>query len=481
MSSTEMKRAYREFIIGLIALAFVLICRPLTGNAQATAPCLSPRPAFATSPYDENYSFLKNEHCRTDLWDPLKYIPLNSSGRTFVSLGGQVRERYEFFDNYNWGQGPQSPDGYLLQRYMLHGDVHITSRFRVFGELKSGIENGRTGGPRPIDEDQFDVHQALIDIKPLEWSNGSLAVRAGRQELSFGSLRVVSVREGPNVRQSFDGFRMMIQAAKWRVDAFATKPVETNPGILDDSPDHARSFWGVYGTTPITAEGNLNIDLYYFGLDRKNAAFNKGVATEERHSVGTRLWGRPGPWDYNFEALFQWGSFGQGNIRAWTLASDTGYTVQSWSVHPRVALKADIASGDKNPADRNLHTFSGLFPKGAYFSEADLIGPANFIDVHPDVSVPLTKSLILTTDTDFFWRQSVNDGIYGIALNLLRRGQSNRERYIGGHVSAEMEFRLDRHTTFVWEYLHFFAGPFLTQSPPGKNINYVTGWAVYKF
>jgi len=432
------------------------------------------------SAYDENYWFLKDERCRTDFLDRVKYVPLTEDGNTFLSFGGQIRERYEFFDNYNWGQGPQTPHGYLLQRYMLHGDLQVESRFRLFVELKSGIENGRNGGPRPVDEDQLDVHQALIDVKPLQWSQGFLAVRAGRQELSFGSSRLVSVRESPNVRQTFDGLRLMVQTAKWRVDAFATKPVETDRGIFDDSTDQSRSFWGLYATTPFAEKGG-NVDLYYFGLHRKKAAFNESIGREERHSVGTRVWGHPGSWDYNFEAVFQWGSFGQGNIRAWTAASDTGYTVRSWSVHPRFGLKADIASGDKDQRDPNLQTFNALFPKGAYFNEADLIGPSNFMDVHPSLSLPLTKRLVLTTESDFFWRESVHDGIYGVATNLLRSGQTNRERYIGADASAALEFHLDRHTTFVWEYLHFFSGPYLTQSPPGKNINYVTAWASYKF
>jgi len=40
---------------------------------------------------------------------------------------------------------------YLLQRYMLHTDVHLGSRFRFFGQLKSGIEVNRVSGPRPAD------------------------------------------------------------------------------------------------------------------------------------------------------------------------------------------------------------------------------------------------------------------------------------------------------------------------------------------
>ncbi len=76
-------------------------------------------------------------------------------------------------------------------------------------------------------------------------------MRIGRQELSFGSSRFVSTREGPNVRQSFDGLRLSLRAGQWTVDGFATKPVETNRGLFDDSANYAQTFWGVYAVRPL--------------------------------------------------------------------------------------------------------------------------------------------------------------------------------------------------------------------------------------
>jgi hypothetical protein len=44
--------------------------------------------------FDEDYSYLADPSLRTDPWDPIKYIPLDASGRTYLSLGGEWRERY---------------------------------------------------------------------------------------------------------------------------------------------------------------------------------------------------------------------------------------------------------------------------------------------------------------------------------------------------------------------------------------------------
>lgn len=54
----------------------------------------------------------------------IKFIPLDKTGTRYLSIGGEIRERYEYFHNSLWGQEPQDNNGHLLQRYMLHTDLH---------------------------------------------------------------------------------------------------------------------------------------------------------------------------------------------------------------------------------------------------------------------------------------------------------------------------------------------------------------------
>jgi hypothetical protein len=461
----------------IVVTVLIFLLNPWFVEAQQ----LPSPPPYQQLRYEEDYSYLRDPTRRTDLWDIIKYVPFNNKGDWYLSVGGEVRERYEYFDNFNWGQGPQDKNGYLLQRYMLHIDLHLGPNLRFFAQLKSGLEDERNGGPRPPDKDVLDVNQAFLDVSTGVGNIGSLTLRAGRQEMTYGSSRLVSVRESPNVRQSFDGVRLTLDARAWRVDGFVTRPVETNTGIFDDEPDPKRLFWGFYGVAPLPVLPGGKVDLYFFSLDRKQAHFNQGTADEQRQSVGTRLWGQIESWDYNFEFVFQWGKFGRGDIRAWTAASDTGYTFQKLPFRPRIGLKADIASGDRDPKDRNLQTFNALFPKGAYFNETDLIGPANFIDLHPSLLLHVTERISFNVDWDFFWRQNLNDGIYGVAVNLVRSGLTSHARYIRSALSSGAEWRIDRHITLAGAYTYFFAGPFLRESGPGKDVNYFSVWGTYKF
>ena len=210
---------------------------------------------------------------------------------------------------------------------------------------------------------------------------------------------------------------------------------------------------------PLMPQGN--IDLYYIGYWNRMATHNQGTGPEHRDSVGTRLWGNPKPFDYNFEFVYQFGTFGKGDIQAWTAASDTGYTLDSLPLSPRVGLKADITSGDRNPHNPNLQTFNPPFPKSAYFSEDGLIGPMNHIDVNPTVDLHVRNNLTLSLNWDFFWRESTRDGVYNNSLVLVRPAGNSSAKYVGSQPQVVLQWNVDRHITFVAIYAHLFAGEFI--------------------
>jgi hypothetical protein len=438
-------------------------------------------PEFKLLRQDENWSALRDPTLRTDVFDPLKFIYLNHDGSSWLTLGGEVREQYEYFDNANWGKGPQDDNGYLLQRYMIHADAHLGENFRFFTQFKSGLEDGRNGGPRPTDRDEFDVHQLFTDERVTFGNNNSLILRIGRQEMSFGSQRLISVREFPNVRRSFDGLRATLHLNDWQIDAFATRPVEIEPGVFDDESSWHTTFWGLYAVAPFKLIPGGKVDLYYLGLDRDDATFDQGTAHERRHSVGTRLWGKHAGWDWNFEFIYQFGTFGDGGISAWTAASDTGYTFAQALWSPRLGLRADVTSGDRNPNDKDLQTFNPLFPKGAYFSDTGLIGPQNHIDMHPGIELHPARTITLNADMDFFWRESTHDGVYNIGQTVVRSDGNGGSSYVGSQANGKIEWRLQQHLTWTASYSHFFAGAFLHKNPPGKDVNYFSTWITFRF
>jgi Alginate export len=101
-----------------------------------------------------------------------------------------------------------------------------------------------------------------------------------------------------------------------------------------------------------------------------------------------------GGFDWTAEGAIQFGTFGAVDILAWTASLDTEYTFTNLPLSPRLGLKTDAISGDGNLHDNRLGTSNALFPKLPYFSEANIVAPANLLDVQPNLTLALTENLI---------------------------------------------------------------------------------------
>ena len=466
-------------------LAVVLLVGIQLVHAQSQQSADSPVPdrSFKLLSEGEDWSFLRDPTLRQDFWDPIKYIRLRKgSDDWYLTIGGEAREVWEQIGNDNWGQQPFM-NGYFNERYMVHFDVHYGNHVRTFVELKSGLNSYRIGGPRPIDEKKLDFQAGFLEVGTSAGAN-SVALRVGRQELEYGSGRLIDVREGPNVRLSFDGFMVKSKIDVWHIDGFAVRPDLDNPGFFDNAPNHAIGFWGVYATRPLLRK--VSLEMYYLGLDRKQATFERGTAREVRHTLGARIsrpvaTERPG-WDFDYEGLWQFGTFGSANIQAWTVASETGYRFPTVRLKPRFSVKADISSGD-HPNSSTLGTFNPLFPKGNYFGVLATTGPGpiNFIDVHPHVETAFPHDVTVSFDWIVQWRESLDDGVYAVPGFLIRAADGSRARFVGHRPGTEIRWQASRHLWFQADYGIFYAGKFLKQTQPGRNLNYWAFWAGYKF
>src|SRR5260370_36295534 len=98
----------------LLTASMMIYAATNIAKADDTVPTAMSPPAHTALRYDEDYSYLKDPASRTNLFDSLKYIPLNKQGDSYLTFGGQEGDRDEYFNNKLFGNGPQSPDGYNL-------------------------------------------------------------------------------------------------------------------------------------------------------------------------------------------------------------------------------------------------------------------------------------------------------------------------------------------------------------------------------
>ncbi len=166
----------------------------------------------------------------------------------------------------------------------------------------------------------------------------ALTLRAGRQELLYGSQRLIAVRDGPNNRQSFDAVKLIYGGGGFKADVFYSHYVRSRQQIFDDGFNKNTKLWGIYTTInriPVLQQ----VDLYYLGLWKRSAAFDDGTGRELRHSTGARVWGTKNNIRYDMEGLWQFGKFADKNIRAWTLSVNAGYKFNQTKLKPEVGIK----------------------------------------------------------------------------------------------------------------------------------------------
>ncbi|MBC6110900.1 alginate export family protein [Pedobacter fastidiosus] len=418
--------------------------------------------------YDENYSYLARD-TSTNWYNKVKFSPLSTDKSIYFSFGGEVRYQYFYFKNQDWGEAPEDNDGFILSRYLGHVDFHAGRHFRTFVQLQSSLADGQAETPSPVDQNPLDLHQAFIEYSTPLNDKAHITLRVGRQELSYGSQRLVAVREAPNNRQSFDAAKIVYANKNTRLDFFYAHYVPAKSNIFDDGFSDATQFWGVYGVfneVPLIK----NIDLYYLGIHKKVAIYNDGKGAETRHSIGARVWANTPTWQYDLEGLYQFGDLEQSNISAWTMSANVSYTFFRSKLKPQIGLKTEAISGDKNTADNRLNTFNPLFPKGAYFGLAALIGPYNLMDIHPYVQLNLTKKLLIAVDYDMFWRMNRNDGLYAVNGKLIYPSMVGSSKHIGKQLGGALEYSPNIHLSFKQEITWFSARDYLKTAGPGKDI-----------
>ena len=209
-----------------------------------------------------------------------------------------------------------------------------------------------------------------------------ISVRLGRQVLNFGKSWLVGENHSTLTAQSFDGIRLSYDENDVTVDAWWSKLAENFTG--DDDID----FYGIYGA--YAGLETVSASLYWMFL-RDGSPLNDTTlspagewaedflglddySATEMHTVGTRLWGGVGAFDYDWELAYQFGdasqqgfgfkpvggTYGDDGAEFGTFATDLelGYTFET-RFSPRVYLGGAWYQGEDN---REISAFQFLNP-----------------------------------------------------------------------------------------------------------------------
>ena len=451
----------------------------ITGN-ERKAPPVAPYAPFGllpTSSFDIDFRYLAKPGYEKDLFDPLKRIKLADDW--LVSFGGNFWYRHVHETDSRLGS-PLTPNNtdntFNLIRTRLHADIWYQDKFRLFAEGIDSRSFSQTLAPLVSDANHTDMLNLFADIKLATAKEGVAYVRVGRQELLYGSQRLISTLDWANTRRTFQGVKTFWRNPKLDVDAFWVRPMNVIPSGHNnfDNWDTNRNFYGLWATYK-PQRGHFG-DAYFLTLDNNNSGVSGGTigtlntGNSLVHTIGTRYIGDTNNFLYELEGMYQFGQRAGRDISAFAVASGTGYRFAALPMNPQVWLRYDFASGTKNANDAShSNTFNQLFPFGHYYMGfLDRVGRQNIHDFNSQVTFHPQQWLTVIAQYHRFYLANKTDALYnagGFASVQDVTGQSGS--HVGDEIDLRFNIHVNRHQDVLLGYSKLWAGEYLKATKPG--------------
>jgi hypothetical protein len=444
-----------------------------------------PRVGLMFNPFfDVDWRYLDDpKNTEHDFFDFLKRQRFGPNDLFLFTTGGEFRARYNYEGNsrlQNTGPLAGQDNNYDLFRVRVYGDLWITENFRAYAEFLSATSPDFHQVPLVIDREPADLLNAFVDVRTLELFDKPVWLRVGRQELLYGSQRLISPLDWANTRRTFQGVKLFRQSENFDLDAFLVQPVIPN-AFHFSSVDNNQVFaglWGTYKFKPGTC-----VDLYYLMLDNTNPTVVPAAATgappprttygaTTTNTIGSRLVGDKDNWLWDLEGMSQFGSFSGRPLSAWAGTAGGGYYFKDVPWTPTVCAYYDYASGTRNPsADGIDHTFNQLFPFGHYyFGWLDLVGRRNIHDISAFLTTFPTNWVIAQLQVHNFWLDSSRDALYNAAGAPIRQDVTGAAgSFVGTELDQIINFHLSKHADVLVSYSYMFAGRFIRQTATTRS------------
>ncbi len=462
--------------------------------AGAAAPPKKKQPVQPWKPlyFDNDFSDKKDPEHDYLFGEEAKDLPLDDFGPldflpdpTKLSAGGEVRFRQ--MDEMNrLRPGAPARGDYQLWRWRQYVNVQVSDWLRFYVE---GIDASMDNNPLPvtgIDVNRWDLQNYFVDVRFADLCDRPIWFRAGRQELQYGSQRLVSALDWANTRRNFEGFKFFMPGSDWDFDLWFTRPVNTaTPGDGPisvfashfDSPNMNHTFSGAWFAYKAVKE--QTIDLYWlWDWNSQFAAPGFAGATNftggNRHTLTSR-WIRNFPvmdgdevlstWHAEVEGGYQFGQDFTKNVNAGFVTAGAGHTLNSFPWQPNLWLYFDYASGSGNPNGGTTNTFAQQYGlTHAYFGQIDNIARQNIIDYNLKFTVKPFTPFWFQTQYHYFDLANSHDTLYTITGQPF--GTPNKGTHVGEEIDLVGNYDFTPNFSLQIGHFWFWNGPVIQNNSP---------------
>jgi hypothetical protein len=395
----------------------------------------------------------------------------------WATLDVQLRGRLEGQTSYNYVSG--NGQTYLLTRNYIGLQVR-PAKF-LTGYIQS-IDTHALG--LPLNEvaanmrDVFDDRQAYLDFH-LE----KVHIFAGRQELRYGSERLVGISDWTNNSRTWDGFLGRI-GDKNRLDVFSTSVVAVHPTSLDKH-GAGLTFHGAVGTIG-TWVPHMAIQPFVYIKSFPRVASQQGTfGTETITTPGVEAAGNiPGGFDFDGLIALQRGSYSNDSVVAHAGYIKAGYTSQTIFLKPRLLGEYDYASGNTRKDLTKINTFDQQYPSNHNaFGLTDLFGFQNIKQERINADLTPAKRVTVLLQQEWLQVASRFDNIYsgsaGTVVKAPTTGLSSDD--IGREFDASAKWAINDYVVMNVGVGHFSPGAAMRENGHGAPLTMGYVSLTYRF
>jgi hypothetical protein len=278
-------------------------------------------------------------------------IASTASAQEF-KFSGRLRERSEF-DTKAFTIG-QTSDAYHYLQTRFRADVTLNPNVLVRLELQDARQYGQKGTPQNTGAPALDLRQGFVEVKNL--ADGMLGFRLGRQELIYGSQRLIGISDWPNFGQTYDAGLLRATFGEVTADVFgAAIQRNANPTLGYNRDVFITGLWATW--KPVDVKSALHGFIIFD--NPKTAALR-----QNRYTTGINAMGSYDAFDYAVDGVYQFGDYitatSTRSIGASMICAKVGYTLKEVA-NLRIGAGVDMLSGNDFKDTTKYGTFNTLY------------------------------------------------------------------------------------------------------------------------
>ena len=425
-------------------VAILASCCFLAPALAAQAPPAAPKPAL---------SYYGSVRLRYEGWkwfDPGAAAPAGANNNSYGYAAGLLKAGLRF-DSRRWFDATIE-----LQNSTLLGLPDDARGPAPIGEMGGGASHFTPH--QKSDDSRIFLNQGFVTFK--QPGHGTTFLRAGRFDYMDGtkattadptiewirrarvSGRLIANFGFSQVQRTFDGASAALDGTRSNLTLFAAHPrqggfeldgwkeitevdiaaatLTLKPALLGGHAE-ARLFAMYYGDRRTPADSVLKVD------NRPSAVRNTDSASISIPMIGghyIRHGGLgKGQWDAMLWGVYQGGSWGGLDHRAWAMAAEAGYQFSAMGWKPWMRVGYNRSSGDDNPADGTHGTFFQALTTVRPFAQFPFFNLMNNTDLFAQLILrPVPGKLLVRTDVHTLHLAEKNDLWYGGSGAFQRRG-----------------------------------------------------------